>query len=65
MLVDYQKYQPHYDTTSQNIIHEPVQNRRCTDFGFVILFIIILGAFFGIGVFEVTEFNRLNQINIQ
>lgn len=65
MLIDYQKYQGHFNDTSQNIIHEPEQNRRCTDFGFVIMFIIVLGAFFGIGALEIGEYQRLNQINIQ
>lgn len=59
MLIDYTKYEPHYQDVSQNIIHEPNPNRRCTDVGCAIAFFAILTAFFALGVLEISEFNSL------
>lgn len=59
MLIDYQKYQPHYQTVSQNIINGPNPNRRCTDVACVFVFLLVLAAFFGLGVMEISEFNGL------
>lgn len=64
MLVDYQKYQGHYQNVSQHIIQEPSPDRKCTDCGFAVLFFIILAAFFGIGIMEISEFNGMDRVTL-
>lgn len=39
-----------------------MQERRCTDFGCILVFLIITGAFFGIGIYEISEYNSLTPL---
>jgi len=49
LLVNHQQFEPHFNEVSQNIIHEPCQERRCTDVFCLIVLFVALGGFFLIG----------------
>jgi|688.fasta_scaffold788275_2 hypothetical protein len=65
MLVNYQKHEPHYYDISQYIIHEPKEDRRCTDVGCIVIFLLVLGSFFGIGLMEISEYNGMTKLNVE
>jgi hypothetical protein len=54
LLVDYSQYQTHYQEVSKHIIHEPAQERKCTDVLFVVMFVVYIAIFFGIGIMEIS-----------
>lgn len=55
-LYDYSRYQTHFDTVSNQIVHEPVQNRKRTDSACLIVFFMFWLIFITFGVIEINDY---------
>ena len=53
-LVNYSKYDENFGSICNSILHEPVQERKCTDAFCIAIFAIFTIGFLGIGFYEIT-----------
>ena len=62
-LLNYDKYDENFGSICQSILHEPQQERRCTDMFCTVLFIVLTIGFLGIGVYQISEYGKLDSLS--
>ena len=61
--MNYSKYDENFGNVCNSILHEPVQERKCTDVFCIAIFAIFTIGFLGIGIYEISEYQKLPRLD--